>query len=63
MIYVTSSSVKLNLVAVTDVDGCFGDEAAKNMSACMPISFVMGGSGHMLTHTGQLLVKRGGISC
>ena len=51
-------------MAVTGVgvDGCFGDDAAKNMSACMPTSFVTSGSGCMFTDTGWLLVKHDGIS-
>ena len=40
--YVSPSSVKLKVVAATDVDGSFGDDAAKNMSACMPTSSVTG---------------------
>ena len=54
-----SSSVKLNVVAATGVDSCFGDEAAKNMSACIPTSIITGGSGCMLTIVGLLIVKRG----
>ena len=47
-------------MAATDVgvDGCFGDDAAKNMST----SIVTSGSGYMFTDTGWLMVKRGGIS-
>ena len=51
--HVSSSSVKLNVVAATgvDVEGCYGDEEAKDMFTCMPTSFVTGGPGHMLTTT------------
>ena len=63
--YVSSSSVKLKVVAATGVgvDGCFGDDTAKNMSACMPTSIVAGGAGFMLTSVGGLIVKHGSISC
>ena len=52
----------MNFVAAIGVDGCFGDEAAKNISACTPSSFVIGGHGHMFTTTGLLIVKHGGKS-
>ena len=60
--YVSSSSVKLNVVAAIGVDGYFGGEVAKIISACTPTSFVIGGHGRMLTTTGWLIVKRGGKS-
>ena len=44
------------------VDGCFDGEAAKNILACTPTSFVNGGSGHMSTTTGWLISKRGSNS-
>ena len=52
--YVTSSSVKLKVVTATgdNVDGCFGDDAAKNMSACLSTSIVTGVAGFMLTSVG-----------
>ena len=62
--YASSSSVKLKVVAATGVgvDGCFGDDAVKNMSACMPTSIVAGGAGFMLTSVDGLIVKHGSIS-
>ena len=63
--YISSSSVKLKVVAATGVgvDGCFGDDAAKNMLACMPTSIVAGVAGFMLTSVGELIIKHGSISC
>ena len=61
--YVSSSSVKLKVVAVIRVDGCLGDDVARKMSTCTSASLVVGGSGCMLTHTGWLIVKHGARSC
>jgi len=57
-------SIKLKVVIATGVgvDGCLGDDTAKNISACMPTSFVTGESGCTFTNTGWLLVKSGGTS-
>ena len=57
--YASSSSAKLNVVAAIDVDGCFGDEATKNISASKKTSLVIGGHGRTLTTTGWLIVKHG----
>ena len=56
--------MKLKVVIATGVgvDGCLGDDTAKNISACMSTPFVTGESGCMLTNTGWLMVKSGGIS-
>ena len=61
--YISSSSVKLKVVAVTGVDGCLGDDVARKMSTCTSASLVTGGSGCMLTRTDWLIVKHGGRSC
>ena len=57
--YISSSSAKLNVVAAIRVDGCFGDEATKNISASKKASLVIGGHGRTLTTTGWLVVKHG----
>ena len=59
LMYVSSSLAKLNIVAAIGVDGCFGDEATKNISASKKTSLVIGGHGRTLTTTGWLIVKHG----
>jgi len=41
-------SVKLKVVVATSVDGSFGNDTAKNISACMPTPFVTGESSQIL---------------
>ena len=55
----SSSSAKLNVVAAIGIDGCFGDEATKNISASKKTSLVIGGHGRTRTTTGWLIVKHG----
>ena len=45
---VSSSSVKLKVVAVPGVDGCFGDDVARKMSTCTSTSLVIGICWHTL---------------
>ena len=54
--------MKLIVVAAIDVDGHFGDEAGKNISASTPTFFVIGGHGRMFTTSGLLIVKCRGKS-
>ena len=56
--------MKLKAVAATGVivDSYFGDDAAKNISACMPISIITGGAGYNYVDQCWLTYKHVSIS-